>query len=101
MEPAIPFQLDDSHNRFTKDAAVHFGSSQFAIDKDDRNLGYFESAFISSEFHFYLEGITFETDFVQSDSFKYLPALAFESRCGVMDGQTGDYTYIFRCKIRH
>ena len=51
MEPAIPFQLDDSHNRFTKDAAVHFGSSQFAIDKDDRNLGYFESAFISSEFH--------------------------------------------------
>ena len=69
MEPAIPFQLDNSHNRFAENAAVHFGSPQFAIDKDNRDFGYFESAFISGEFHFYLEGISFDTDFVQSGGF--------------------------------
>ena len=47
-----------------------------------------------------VKNLSFDAESI-SDSFKYLPAIAFESRCGVMDGQTGDYTYIFRCKIRH
>ena len=67
MEQAVPFQPDNSEHGFSENTAVHLGCSQFAVDEDNRHLLYIRSAFVSGEFHFYLESIPFEADAVQID----------------------------------
>ena len=54
-------------NTASPKTAVHFGGAQFAIDEDDRHFLYLEAAFVGGEFHFYLEGVSFEADTVQID----------------------------------
>ena len=71
MEPTVPFQPNHSEYGFTKNTAVHFGGAQFAIDEDDRHFLYLEAAFVGGEFHFYLEGVSFEADTVQIDGLQY------------------------------
>ena len=87
MKPTVPFQPNHSEYSLTKDTAVHFGGAQFAIDEDDGYFLYLEAAFVGGEFHFYLEGISFEADTVQIDSVQYLAAVTYKSGCSVMDGQ--------------
>ena len=69
MEPTVPFQPNHSEYGFTKNTAVHFGGAQFAINEDDRHFLYLEAAFVGGEFHFYLEGVSFEADAVQIDAY--------------------------------
>ena len=86
LEPAVPFQLDDTEYGLPKDAAVHFGSSKFAINKNNRYFCNMETAFVSSKFHFNLESIPFEADIVQVDGFKYFTAVTYKAGSGVMNG---------------
>ena len=74
MKPAVPFQSDNSEDSFSENATVHLGCSQFAVDEDNRHFLYIRSAFVSGEFHFYLEGVSFEADAVQIDGLQYLAA---------------------------
>lgn len=86
MEPTVPFQPNHSEYGFTKNTAVHFGGAQFAIDEDDRHFLYLEAAFVGGEFHFYLEGVSFEADAVQIDSLQYPAAVTYKSGCSIVDG---------------
>ena len=101
MEPTVPFQPNHSEYGFTKNTAVHFGGAQFAIDEVDRHFLYLEDAFVGGEFHFYLEGVSFEADPVQIVSLLYLAAVTYKSGCSIVDGQPGDEAYILGGKIRH
>ena len=101
MEQAVPFQPDNSEHGFSENTAVHLGCSQFAVDEDNRHLLYIRSAFVSGEFHFYLESIPFEADAVQIDGLQYLAAVAYKAGGSVMYGQSRDKPYIFGSEIRH
>lgn len=101
MEQAVPFQPDNSEHGFSENTAVHLGCSQFAVDEDNRHFLYIRSAFVSGEFHFYLESIPFEADAVQIDGLQYLAAVAYKAGGSVMYGQSRDKPYIFGSEIRH
>ena len=101
MKQAVPFQPDYPEYSFTEDTAVHFGDTQLAVDEDDGYFLYFEAAFVGSELHLYLEGVSLEVDTVQIDGFQYPAPVTYESGCSVVDGQPGDEAYIFGGKIRH
>lgn len=60
-----------------------------------------EAAFEGCEFHFNLEGITFETDAVQMNGFKHFAAVADEAGSGVVNGQAGDEPHVFGGEVRH
>ena len=94
MEQAVPFQPDNSEHGFSENTAVHLGCSQFAVDEDNRHFLYIRSAFVSGEFHFYLESIPFEADAVQIDDLQYLAAVAYKAGGSVMYGQSRDKPYI-------
>ena len=85
MEPTVPFQPNHSEYGFTKNTAVHFGGAQFAINEDDRHFLYLEAAFVGGEFHFYLEGVSFEADAVQIDGLQYPAAVTYKSGCSVVE----------------
>ena len=79
MEPTMHFQFDNTKNGLSKDTAVHFWGTQFPVDKDNRYFHNLETAFVSSEFHFNLEGITFEADTIQIDCLQYLTTIALKA----------------------
>ena len=60
-----------------------------------------ETAFVSSEFHFNLEGITFEADTIQIDCLQYLTTVALKAGGRIMYRQSGDEAYILGSKIGH
>ena len=101
MEPTVPFQPNHSEYGFTKNTAVHFGGAQFAINEDDRHFLYLEATFVGGEFHFYLEGVSFEADTVQIDGLQYPAAVTYKSGCSIVDGQPREEAYLFGGKIRH
>ena len=98
---AVPLQADDAEYSFAEDAAIHLRRTQFAVDEDNRHLLDAEGIFVGSKLHFYLESISFEADAVQRDSLEYATTVAHETRCGVVDGQTGNEAHIFRGEVRH
>lgn len=86
-------------NRITPNTAspkycCSFGGAQFAINEDDRHFLYLEATFVGGEFHFYLEGVSFEADTVQIDGLQYPAAVTYKSGCSVVDGQPGDEAHI-------
>ena len=58
MEPTVHFQFDNPEDGLPEDTAVHFRSAQFPVDEDNGYFRYFETAFVSGEFHLNLESIT-------------------------------------------
>ena len=90
MEPTMHFQFDDTENGLSKDTAVHFRGTQFPVDEDNRHFHNLETAFVSSEFHFNLEGITFEADTIQVDCLQYLTTVALKAGGRIMYRQSGD-----------
>ena len=58
-------------------------------------FGYLESALVSSELHFNLEGIALKADGIEVDGLKHFAAIAFESGRGVVDGNARHDAHIF------
>lgn len=101
MEPTVYFHCDYSEYGFAENAAVHLRCSEFAVNEDDRHLDDFKSGFVGCEFHFNLEGVSFEAYLIQIDGFQHLAAVTYETGGGVVDGNACDDTHILGSEIRH
>ena len=100
-EPPVEPQADDPEHGFAEDAAAHLARAQLAVDEDDRNFLYLETALLGGELHFYLEGISFEAHLVQFDGLQHAAAVTFEAGRGVVYLQPRDDAHVFRGVVGH
>ena len=84
MELSEP-KLYNAPEGFSEDSAAHFGSSEFAVYEDNRDLNYLEAEFPGCVLHLDLEPVTFHPYVVQIDGAQCFTAVALEAGSTIMD----------------
>src|SRR5437868_11021490 len=94
---AFPFKFNYAKRCFFNNTPAHLGCSFSSVGK---SYGYFlnlKAMLPCSEFHFYLESISYETDFTEVNRFKHFSFIAFKTGSGIFNIHPSYYINIDGC----